>query len=131
MTVTTEAAAEGDTGRPPGLSIGSAARFAAPPIGLVVVFVIFFIATPNFLTVANLTDLLVSASILMVLAMGQQLVISVAGIDLSVGSNLPWAAATLGFAYTHGANLAVAMLLALVAGGVVGLLNGLLVAGSG
>jgi len=64
----------------------------------------------------------------MVLAMGQQLVISVAGIDLSVGSNLPWAAATLGFAYTHGANLAVAMLLALVAGGVVGLINGLLVA---
>ena len=109
------------------LSVGAAARYAAP-IGLFVVFVIFFIATPNFLTVANLTDLLVSASILMVLAMGQQMVIAVAGIDLSVGSNLPWAAAILGFAYTHGANLAVAMLLAVVAGAVVGLINGLLVA---
>jgi ribose/xylose/arabinose/galactoside ABC-type transport system permease subunit len=126
MTATTEAPAA-ETARWKRPSIGSAARYAAP-IGLVVVFVIFFIATPHFLTVANLTDLLVSASILMVLAMGQQLVVAVAGIDLSVGSTLPWAAATLGFAYTHGANLAVAMLLALVAGVVVGLVNGLLVA---
>src|SRR3954454_11238321 len=108
MTAATEAPPEG-ANRKPSLSIGAAARYAAP-IGLAIVFVIFFIATPNFLTVANLTDLLVSASILMVLAMGQQLVISVGGIDLSVGSTLPWAAATLGFAYTHGANLAVAML---------------------
>jgi ribose/xylose/arabinose/galactoside ABC-type transport system permease subunit len=126
MTVTAEAPAAKSTGRRR-MSIGSAARYAAP-IGLVIVFVIFFIATPHFLTVANLTDLLVSASILMVLAMGQQLVVAVAGIDLSIGSNLPWAAATLGFAYTHGANLAVSMLLALVAGVLVGLINGLLVA---
>lgn len=104
----------------------AAARFAAP-IGLVIVFVVFFIATPNFLTVGNLTDLLVSASILILLAMGQQLVVTVAGIDLSVGSNLPWSAAVLGYAVTHGVALALAMLLAVAAGGVVGLVNGLLV----
>lgn len=109
------------------MSVGTVARFAAP-IGLVIVFAAFFIATPNFLTVANLTDLLVSASILMVLAMGQQLVVTVAGIDLSVGSNLPWAAAVLGFAVTHGVVLALAIVLAVVAGGLVGLVNGLLVA---
>ncbi|MCV7419223.1 ABC transporter permease [Mycobacterium yunnanensis] len=126
MTAATEAPPAGET-RKRTVSVGAAARYAAP-IGLVVVFVVFFIATPNFLTVANLTDLLVSASILMVLAMGQQVVIAIAGIDLSVGSNLPWAAAVLGFAYTNGANLAVSMLLALLAGALVGLLNGLLVA---
>lgn len=109
------------------MSVGTVARYAAP-IGLVIVFIAFFIATPNFLTVANLTDLLVSASILMVLAMGQQLVVTVAGIDLSVGSNLPWSAAVLGFAFTHGVGLVLAMVLAVVAGGVVGLVNGLLVA---
>jgi ribose transport system permease protein len=113
--------------RPRKLTVGGAARYAAP-IGLAVVFVVFFIATPNFLTVANLTDLLVSASILMVLAMGQQMVIAVAGIDLSVGSNLPWTAAILGFASTHGVNLGLSILLALVAGVVVGFLNGVLVA---
>ncbi|WP_346278007.1 ABC transporter permease [Pseudonocardia sp.] len=108
-------------------SMGDAARYAAP-IGLVVVFVAFFIATPDFLTVGNISDLLVSAAILLVLAMGQQLVVTVAGIDLSVGSNLPWAAAVLGFAYSHGWGLAVSILAAVLAGMLVGVVNGVLVA---
>ncbi|MGI8769702.1 MAG: ABC transporter permease [Propionibacteriaceae bacterium] len=123
----TDSTAPVSSARLANLSIGSAARYAAP-IGLVIVFVIFFIATPDFLTVGNLTNLLVSASILMVLAMGQQLVVTVAGIDLSVGSNLPWAAALLGYGYAHGLNLALAMLLAVVGAAAVGLVNGLLVA---
>ncbi|MFN2562001.1 MAG: ABC transporter permease [Jatrophihabitans sp.] len=108
-------------------SVSSAARYASV-IGLVIVFIAFFIATPNFLTIANLTDLLVSASILMVLAMGQQLVVSVAGIDLSVGSNLPWSAAVLGYAVSHGVGVGIAIVLAIVGGAAVGLVNGLLVA---
>ncbi|MFD8382350.1 ABC transporter permease [Streptomyces sp. NPDC059679] len=113
----------------PGLdfSVAAAARFAAP-IGLGVVFLVFFIATPDFLTTSNISDLLVSASILLVLAMGQQLVVTVAGIDLSVGSNLPWSAAVLGYAYTSGWGLAVSVGLALLAGLAVGVVNGLLVA---
>nr|WSY50826.1 ABC transporter permease [Streptomyces sp. NBC_00886] len=109
------------------LSVAAAARFAAP-IGLVVVFVVFFIATPDFLTTSNISDLLVSASILLVLAMGQQIVVTVAGIDLSVGSNLPWSAAVLGYAYTHGWGLTVSITLALLAALAVGVVNGLLVA---
>ncbi|KOX04384.1 ABC transporter permease [Streptomyces sp. NRRL B-1140] len=109
------------------LSVGAAARLAAP-IGVVAVFVVFFIATPDFLTVSNISDLLVSTSILLVLAMGQQLVVTVAGIDLSVGSNLPWSAAVLGYAYTHGWGLPLSVLLALLAGLAVGVVNGLLVA---
>ncbi|WP_028938119.1 ABC transporter permease [Pseudonocardia spinosispora] len=107
-------------------SAGAAAQYAAP-IGLVVVFIAFFIATPNFLTVDNISDLLVSAAILLVLAMGQQLVVTVAGIDLSVGSNLPWAAAVLGFSYSHGWGLPLSMLAAVLAGLVVGVVNGVLV----
>ncbi|GAA2304394.1 ABC transporter permease [Streptomyces hawaiiensis] len=112
------------TGR---LSVGAAARLAAP-IGVVAVFVVFFIATPDFLTVSNISDLLVSTSILLVLAMGQQLVVTVAGIDLSVGSNLPWSAAVLGYAYTHGWGLPLSVLLTLLAGLAVGVVNGLMVA---
>lgn len=122
----TGAAATAAAGARQRISVEAAARFAAP-IGLVIVFVIFFIATPNFLTAGNITDLLVSASILILLAMGQQLVVTVAGIDLSVGSNLPWSAAVLGYAVTHGVVLGLAMLLAVLAGGAVGLVNGLLV----
>jgi ribose transport system permease protein len=92
------------------------------------VFAVFFIATPDFLTTDNISDLLVSAAILLVLAMGQQMVVTVAGIDLSVGSNLPWAAAVLGYAYTHGWGLAVSVVLALLAALMVGVVNGLLVA---
>ncbi|MEU3048721.1 ABC transporter permease [Streptomyces sp. NPDC006984] len=109
------------------LSFAAAARFAAP-IGLGVVFLAFFIATPDFLTTSNISDLLVSASILLVLAMGQQLVVTVAGIDLSVGSNLPWSAAVLGYAYASGWGLTVSIGLALLAGLAVGVVNGLLVA---
>lgn len=107
--------------------VSTGARYAAP-IGLVVVFLAFFIATPDFLTVSNISDLLVSASILMLLAMGQQLVVTVAGIDLSIGANLPWSAALLGFAVTQGWPLPAAILLAIVGGGLVGLVNGILVA---
>ncbi len=107
--------------------LSQSARYAAV-IGLVIVFIAFFIATPDFLTLSNMTDLLVSAAILMVLAMGQQLVVSVAGIDLSVGSNLPWSAAVLGYSVTHGMPVGFAIVLAIVAGGVVGFVNGVLVA---
>ena len=109
------------------LSIPSIARYAAP-IGLLLVWLAFFIATPNFLTFSNISDLLVSSSILVLLAMGQQLVVTVAGIDLSVGSNLPWCAAVLGYAFTHGVALPLAIVLAVAAGAAVGLVNGLLVA---
>ncbi|MGH3435433.1 MAG: ABC transporter permease [Sciscionella sp.] len=107
--------------------VSTGARYAAP-LGLLIVFVIFFIATPYFLTVSNISDLLVSASILAVLAMGQQLVVTVAGIDLSVGANLPWSAALLGFAVTQGWSLPVAIIIAILGGGLVGLINGILVA---
>lgn len=103
------------------------ADFAAP-IGLLLVALIFFIATPRFLTVANITDVLVSASVLAVLAMGQQLVVVVAGIDLSVGASLPWAAGILGYLFTHGSSIALSLIAAVIGGLLVGLLNGLLVA---
>ncbi|WP_375489689.1 ABC transporter permease [uncultured Jatrophihabitans sp.] len=114
-------------GRGSRFSVASAARYASV-IGLVIVFIAFFIATPDFLTTGNISDLLVSASILAVLAMGQQLVVSVAGIDLSIGSNLPWAAAVLGYLATHGWPLALAIIVAIAAAGVVGVVNGVLVA---
>ena len=103
------------------------ADFAAP-IGLVLVCVVFFIATPKFLTVSNLTDVLVSAAVLAVLAMGQQFVVAVAGIDLSVGATLPWAGAVLAHFANGGTPMGLAIVLALLAGLLIGVANGLLVA---
>jgi ribose transport system permease protein len=103
------------------------ARYAAP-IALVALFVIFFIATPKFLTTSNMTALFISAAILVVLAMGQQLVITVAGIDLSVGSNLPWAATIIGWTSSHGWGTPASIVAGILAGLAVGIVNGILVA---
>lgn len=96
-------------------------------VGLLALVAVFTVLSPQFFTADNLSDLLVSAAILVVLAVGQQFAIVVAGIDLSIASNLPWAAALVGLAVTHGLGLPVGILLAVVGGTLVGLLNGLLI----
>jgi ribose transport system permease protein len=106
--------------------LAKVAEFAAP-LALVVLWLAFFIATPNFLTADNIGDLLVASTILTVLALGQQFAITVGGIDLSVGANLPWAAAVLGYLASHGYPMAVAIGTAILAGLAVGIVNGLLV----
>lgn len=106
--------------------LSKGAEYAAP-LALAAVWVGFFIATPNFLTLDNIGDLLVASSILAVLALGQQFAVVVGGIDLSVGANLPWSAALLGYLTSHGHPLALAILAAVAGGTVVGMLNGVLV----
>lgn len=109
---------------------GLAERIAvyAAPIAVVILFVVFFIATPKFLTTGNMSALFISAAILLVLAMGQQLVITVEGIDLSVGSNLPWAATVVAWTYQRGWGITMAVIAGVLAGLVVGIVNGVLVA---
>ncbi len=102
------------------------AEFAAP-LALVVLWVVFFIATPHFLTLDNIGDLLVASTILTVLALGQQFAITAGGIDLSVGANLPWAAAILGYLTAHGQPLAIGIAGAILGGLAVGVVNGVLV----
>ncbi|PXX69359.1 ribose transport system permease protein [Nocardia tenerifensis] len=99
----------------------------AAPIALVIVWLGFFIATPNFLTANNIDDLLVASTILTVLALGQQFAVVVGGIDLSVGATLPWSAALLGYCTSHGYPVTVGIVAAIVGGLLVGVVNGLLI----
>lgn len=123
MTTATVAAPRRVDLRDPAFWSNNAALF-----GLIVVLIIFGILNPSFLTGGNISSMLVSATILVVLSIGQQFAIVVAGIDLSIGSNLPWAAALLGFGVTHGWNLPLSIILAIVGGTAVGVINGLIVA---
>jgi ribose/xylose/arabinose/galactoside ABC-type transport system permease subunit len=100
----------------------------AAVIGLVVICCVFSVLTPTFLTWPNISDLLVSASILLVLAMAQQFVIVTGGIDLSIGSSLPWAAVIFGLAFNRFHSIPLAIVASIVAGMAVGLLNGLIIA---
>jgi len=100
----------------------------AAVIGLIVICCIFSVLTPTFLTWANISDLLVSASILLVLAMAQQFVIVTGGIDLSIGSSLPWAAVIFGLTFNSYHSIPLAIVAAIVSGMAVGLVNGLIIA---
>lgn len=55
-------------------------------VGLIVLCIALFIATPAFLTVPNVINIGIQASVVAILAFGMTFVIVAAGIDLSVGS---------------------------------------------
>lgn len=82
--------------------------------------------TDHFLTAANLRTQLVQVAPVVIVALGMALVIGTEGVDLSVGSTMALAAALLPLYLGYG--IVPALLVALVAGVVVGAVNGTLVA---
>lgn len=83
--------------------------------------------SPFFLTVGNLRIVLVGASVVAVLAVGQFFVIVTSGIDLSPGSTAALASVILGISLRSGIPWPWAVVLALLAGALIGLTNGFLV----
>jgi rhamnose transport system permease protein len=104
-------------------------------IAIVVVLLLIIAAatikTPSFLFSENSwRDLLLTPSILILLAVGEAVVIITRNVDLSVGSTLALTAYLSGrlFVDNPGIPIVVVVLAGLVVGGVLGLVNGLLVA---
>jgi ribose transport system permease protein len=95
--------------------------------GLVALCLVLWAATPHFLTVSNLLNVLEQTSINAIVAVGMTFVIISAGIDLSVGSVLAFSGIALARAIEAGLPAPVAIAIALVAGLSCGVLNGLLV----
>lgn len=94
-------------------------------VGLFVLCVAMFIATPDFLTVANLTNVAIQVSTIAVLAFGMTFVIVAAGIDLSVGSVAALSAMTSAYLVTtSGAPDALAIPLGLLVGAISGAVTG-------
>ena len=86
-----------------------------------------WVATPHFLTVSNLLNVLEQTAINAIVAVGMTFVIISGGIDLSVGSVLAVSGIALGSALEAGAAVPVAIALALAVGLGCGLVNGVLV----
>ena len=100
-------------------------------IALVVLIIIFSMSSEHFLAPNNITNILTQITINLILAVGLTFVILIAGIDLSVGSVLAFAAIVAGKAITWpgldpGVAIVFAVLAALLAGTLCGLLNGLI-----
>ncbi|WP_448626344.1 ABC transporter permease [Geodermatophilus sp. URMC 64] len=97
---------------------------------LLLLVLITVIANPRFLSAQNVRDLLLSASILTVLAAGQTIVIITRNVDLSVGSVLGLSAYASGTLLVEFPGIPVVLVLVagMAVGAVCGLVNGAIVA---
>lgn len=96
-------------------------------IALIVMFVIFSIATPKFLQYDNLMNVLKQTSINALISSGMLIVLITAGIDLSVGAVCALSSCIMGLALQAGVtNSALLILICLLTGGLVGAFNGFL-----
>jgi ribose transport system permease protein len=97
--------------------------------GFVVVFLFFAVTQPaSFLSVPNLTNILVQAAPITVLAVGLVFVLSAGEIDLSIGSVVALSALSAAVVLQNTGSWPLAVLAALGVGLAVGLLNGIFVA---
>ena len=98
-------------------------------VAVLVLGALLTLASPYFLTTGNLSNILVQASVIALLAGGQTFVILTGGVDLAVGALTALAGAIAGHLMIKmGINPYTAILAALAIGAAVGVFNGYLVA---
>lgn len=106
---------------------------STPEAGIAAVLMLLVIAVgaiePRFLTAQSLGIALLAIPLILIVAMGEMLVVIARHVDLSVGSILGFAAIAAGIVFRDhpGWPLAVGFVVAVLCGGGLGLLNGLLV----
>jgi fructose transport system permease protein len=95
---------------------------------LVIAIIAFSIVNVRFFSAANLSLVLAQVTVIAVLALGQTLIILTAGIDLSTGAIAVFSSILMAnFAFKVGMPGGVALILGLLAGAVMGAINGFLV----
>jgi len=108
-----------------GDAIQKALAFAA----LILLFIVFSVASPNFLQFNNVVGILLSTAVNGVLALGVTFVIITGGIDLSVGTVMTLAAVMTGVVVTNlGVPIPLGILVGLATGAVMGMANGIIIA---
>lgn len=97
-------------------------------LGIIVLFIGLSIASPFFLSIYNIRNILVQMSVVSLLAGGATFVILTAGIDLSAAANLALVGTVVGvLTVKAGVPAWAAMLIGVTIGGSVGLFNGVLI----
>jgi len=98
-----------------------------PFLALIVLIILVTFMNPNFITPANLFNLLRQVSTNALIAFGMTFVIITGGIDLSVGSILALTSAIMAGLIAGGTDPVLAMFLSLILGTALGGINGLLI----
>ena len=96
-------------------------------IVMIALFVFLAIATPYFLKVENIQNLLLQSIFVMLVGFGMTFVLTIGGIDLSVGSILGYSGAVTGMIIAAGGSVFLGILAGLLTGAAFGLVNGLLI----
>lgn len=94
---------------------------------LVVVVVAFSLLSPNFRSLSNFSVLLAGGSVIAFLALGQAFVLLTGGIDLSTGANIAMTNVLVALFIASGMPWVLATIVAVGAGVLLGVVNGLLV----
>jgi len=111
--------------------IGDNAQVLSIALFFVACIVLFSLASPNFLTVGNLMNIIRQAAPILIVAVAMTLVITTAGIDLSVGSIVALVNAVAALALATGMAWPVVVILMLVMGAAVGAAQGWFIAYQG
>ena len=114
------------------LATASAARSriaTVPGVAVVLVLLsaLFAVAAPGFPSFANLSNVLVQSTILLMIALPMTLIIMTEGLDLSVGAVLTLASVTLALTVVATGSFILGLATALAVGLAFGILNGVLV----
>ncbi|MBQ3358012.1 MULTISPECIES: ABC transporter permease [Microbacterium] len=92
---------------------------------LVVLFIFFSVASPNFLTWSNVSGILLSTAVIGILALGTTFVIITGGIDLSLGTGMALCSVMTGVFITNmGLPVFVGVIGGIATGVLMGLVNG-------
>lgn len=94
---------------------------------IVLLGLVLALTSQQFLTARNLSNLLLQVASIGIAAMGMTMIITTAGIDVSVGSTLGVTAVVMGKLAVAGYHPVVVVLGGMLAGGVIGFINGLLI----
>ncbi|QBO37044.1 ribose ABC transporter permease [Periweissella cryptocerci] len=108
-------------------NIGEFLGKLGPVLALVFLVLIVTVMNPSFLEFNNILNLLRQVSINALIAFGMTFVILTAGIDLSVGSILAFTGAITAQMIVGGMPPAIALLIGVLLGGVLGAINGLII----
>jgi simple sugar transport system permease protein len=101
-------------------------REASIAIAAVLLIIYFWSTAPGFLSIGNVANLAEYAATTAIIAAGEVMVIICAEVDLSAGMVYALAPFVMYFAHQAGVPFAPAILLALIAAGLVGMINGLI-----
>ena len=93
-------------------------------VPLVVLMIVLPLANPRFLTVSNLTSVLLQAAVYVIMALGMSFVLMTGGIDLSQGSLLALTGVVAAYIVQNQGSVLLAILASILVGALVGVVNG-------